>query len=121
MVVYYFGGPLNDYFYWPRKTFKVLKTTFIYIIRYEQVVEEPFHISKACVEPATCKGKVASVYVEANDEEFLVCNLSDKILNETLDLNFNQGDKIVFKSSVIHYFDFYPVVTALETNITLSS
>ena len=39
--------------------------------------------------------------MEANDEEFLVCNLSDKILNETLDLNFNQGDKIVFKSSVI--------------------
>jgi len=73
--------------------------------RYEQVVEEPFHISKACVEPATCKGKVASVYVEANDEEFLVCNLSDKILNETLDLNFNQGDKIVFKSTgtgVVH-------------------
>jgi len=73
--------------------------------RYEQVVEEPFHISKACVEPATCKGKVASVYVEANDEEFLVCNLSDEILNETLDLNFNAGDKIVFKSSgtgVVH-------------------
>lgn len=73
--------------------------------RYEQVVEEPFHISKACVEPTTCKGKVASVYVEANDEEFLVCNLSDEILNETLDLNFNQGDKIVFKSSgagVVH-------------------
>jgi len=73
--------------------------------RYEQVVEEPFHISKACVEPTTCKGKVVSVYVEANDEEFLVCNLSDKIMNETLDLNFNDGDKIVFKTSgtgVVH-------------------
>ena len=44
--------------------------------------------------------------MEANDEEFLVCNLSDKILNETLDLNFNQGDKIVFKSSVIYNFGF---------------
>lgn len=73
--------------------------------RYEQVVEEPFHISKACVEPTTCKGKVVSVYVEANDEEFLVCNLSDKVMNETLDLNFNDGDKIVFKTSgtgVVH-------------------
>jgi FK506-binding nuclear protein len=73
--------------------------------RYEQVVEEPFHISKACVEPTTCKGKVVSVYVEANDEEFLVCNLSDEIMNETLDLNFNDGDKIVFKTSgtaVVH-------------------
>ena len=88
MVFHYFGGP------WKKGSFS--------IFRYEQVVEEPFHISKACVEPATCKGKVASVYVEANDEEFLVCNLSDKILNETLDLNFNAGDKIVFKSSVIY-------------------
>merc|ERR1739838_202234 len=73
--------------------------------RYEQVVEEPFHISKACVEPTTCKGNVVSVYVEANDEEFLVCNLSDKVMNETLDLNFNDGDKIVFKTSgtgVVH-------------------
>merc|ERR1712037_223573 len=34
-----------------------------------------------------------------NDEEFIVCNLNDKILNETLDLNFNAGDKIVFKTS----------------------
>jgi len=73
--------------------------------RYEQTVEDPFHISKACIEPATSKGKITSVYVESNDEEFLVCNLSDKILNETLDLNFNMGDKIVFKTSgtgVVH-------------------
>jgi len=73
--------------------------------RYEQTVEDPFHISKACIEPATSKGKFTSVYVESNDEEFLVCNLSDKILNETLDLNFNMGDKIVFKTSgtgVVH-------------------
>jgi len=68
-------------------------------------VEDPFHISKACIEPTTSKGKITSVYVESNDEEFLVCNLSDKILNETLDLNFNMGDKIVFKTSgtgVVH-------------------
>jgi len=73
--------------------------------RYEQTVEDPFHISKACIEPTTSKGKITSVYVESNDEEFLVCNLSDKILNETLDLNFNMGDKIVFKTSgtgVVH-------------------
>merc|ERR1712203_1113263 len=62
-------------------------------------VEDPFHISKACIEPTTGKGNITSVYVECNDEEFIVCNLSDKILNETLDLNFNMGDKIVFKTS----------------------
>jgi len=67
--------------------------------RYEQTVEDPFHISKACIEPTTGKGNITSVYVECNDEEFIVCNLNDKILNETLDLNFNAGDKIVFKTS----------------------
>ena len=74
--------------------------------RYEQTVEDPFHISKACIEPTTGKGNITSVYVECNDEEFIVCNLSDKILNETLDLNFNMGDKIVFKTSVIIRFHF---------------
>ena len=74
--------------------------------RYEQTVEDPFHISKACIEPTTGKGNITSVYVECNDEEFIVCNLSDKILNETLDLNFNMGDKIVFKTSVIILLSF---------------
>ena len=74
--------------------------------RYEQTVEDPFHISKACIEPTTGKGNITSVYVECNDEEFIVCNLNDKILNETLDLNFNAGDKIVFKTSVIILWSF---------------
>merc|ERR1712113_262934 len=67
--------------------------------RYEQTVEEPFHISKACIEANTSKGSITSVFIEVDDEEFLICNLSDKILNETLDLNFNGGDKIVFKTT----------------------
>ena len=62
-------------------------------------MEEPFHISKACIEANTSKGSVTSVFIEVDDEEFLICNLSDKILNETLDLNFNGGDKIVFKTT----------------------
>ena len=96
---------------WPRGLTNfstVFQITFVldlwkisFDFRYEQTVEDPFHISKACIEPATSKGKITSVYVESNDEEFLVCNLSDNILNETLDLNFNMGDKIVFKTSVI--------------------
>ena len=72
------------------------------------MVEEPFHISKACIEPTTSKGGYTSVYVEVDDEEFLACNLSDKIVNENLDLNFNTGDKIVFKTTVgsfeLNYF-----------------
>jgi len=66
--------------------------------RYEQLVEEPFHISKACIEPSTSKG-TTSVFIEVDDEEFIICNLTDEILNENLDLNFNFGDKIVFRTS----------------------
>merc|ERR1712241_917277 len=66
--------------------------------RYEQLVEEPFHVSKACIEPSTSKG-ITSVFIEVDDEEFIICNLTDKILNENLDLNFNFGDKIVFRTS----------------------
>ena len=70
--------------------------------RYEQLVEEPFHISKACIEPSTSKG-ITSVFIEVDDEEFIICNLTDKILNENLDLNFNFGDKIVFRTSVSNF------------------
>merc|ERR1712226_103625 len=68
--------------------------------RYEQTVQEPFHISKACIEPSTSKGSVTSVFVEVDDaDEFIICNLSEKIMNENLDLNFNSGDKICFRTT----------------------
>ncbi len=80
------------------------------MLRYEQLVEEPFHISKACLEPTSTGGKagkdsnkgpnITSVFIETEGEEFLICNLTDRSLNETLDLNFTEGDKIVFKTSV---------------------
>jgi len=64
--------------------------------RYEQTVEEGFHISKACLEPSQ-NGKVCSVYLEQDNEEFILCNLSPKNLNESLDLNFNETEKICFR------------------------
>merc|ERR1712110_1264913 len=68
--------------------------------RYEQTVQEPFHISKACIEPTTSKGSVTSVFVEVDDaDEFIICNLSEEIMNENLDLNFNSGDKICFRTA----------------------
>merc|ERR1712226_709047 len=68
--------------------------------RYEQTVQEPFHISKACIEPTTSKGSITSVFVEVDDaDEFIICNLSEKIMNENLDLNFNSGDKICFRTT----------------------
>ena len=90
----------------------LIDTNFLVHSRYEQAVEDPFHISKACLEPTSVKdGKssITSVYIEVDDEEFLLCNLSDKVLNESLDLNFNTGDKLVFKTSV-SIFDFIMVL-----------
>lgn len=67
--------------------------------RYETEVQEPFRITKACIEPATAKdGRVTSVYVECdNNEEFIIANLNLKNFNEGLDLSFNEGEKICFK------------------------
>jgi len=66
--------------------------------RYETEVQEPFRITKACLEPATAGGKVSSVFVECdNNEEFIIANLNAKNFNETVDLSFNEGEKICFK------------------------
>merc|ERR1719239_756483 len=32
-----------------------------------------------------------------NNEEFIIANLSSSVINETLDLAFNEGEKICFK------------------------
>jgi len=66
--------------------------------RYETEVQEPFRITKACIEPSSAGGKISSVFVECdNNEEFIIANLNTKNLNETIDLSFNEGEKICFK------------------------
>jgi len=67
--------------------------------RYETEVEEPFRITKACIDPNTAKdGKIASVYVECdNKDQFIISNLSLTNLNENLDLSFNGGETVCFK------------------------
>jgi len=66
--------------------------------RYETEVQEPFRITKACLEPATATSKTSSVFVECdNNEEFIIANLNAKNINETIDLSFNEGEKICFK------------------------
>ena len=63
---------------------------------------------QACIEPVTAKdGKVTSVYVEQSDnnEEFIIANLNLKNFNESIDLSFNEGEKICFKidgSGTVH-------------------
>lgn len=69
----------------------------LHISRFTQTVEESFHVSKACVEPATSSG-VTTLFVETNGgEEFILCNLSHPNLSENLDLNFAEGDEITFR------------------------
>merc|ERR1719510_1775229 len=67
--------------------------------RYETEVQEPFRVTKACIEPSSTKeGKITSVMVECdNNEEFIIANLSLKTFNESLDIAFNEGEKICFK------------------------
>merc|ERR1712039_569978 len=61
-------------------------------------VQEPFRITKACVEMSTAGETVSSLMVECeNNEEFIIANLSSSVFNETLDLAFNEGEKICFK------------------------
>jgi hypothetical protein len=77
------------------------------LFRYAQTVSEPFHISKACVEPSSlmkAEGKdLTSVYLENEIEEFLLCTLGSNSLNEDLDLNFNRGEKICVRTEVLSY------------------
>ena len=57
---------------------------------------------QACIEPSSCKeGKVTSVMVECdNNEEFIITNLSLKNFNDSLDIMFNEGEKICFKGNL---------------------
>jgi len=66
--------------------------------RYETEVQEPFRITKACLEPASKANEVSSLYVEYDDnEEFIIANLNANNLNVTTNLSFNKGEKICFK------------------------
>ena len=70
--------------------------------RYEQAAPGSLHVSKACVEPQSVTGGwVTRVYLkkEGGAEEFLLCSLSSKEANVTLDLNFGYGEKVCFRTS----------------------
>ena len=61
-------------------------------------MQEPFRITKACLEMSTAGESVSSLMIECdNNEEFIIANLSSSVFNETLDLAFNEWEKICFK------------------------
>jgi len=68
--------------------------------RYEQVVEEDFRITKACVDPSTLEnGKVTSVILEKDNDEFIICNLTNPTgLDRQMDLAFCEGEKVTFRT-----------------------
>ncbi len=76
--------------------------------RYEQTVEESFHVSKACLElptPGSPPKGVTTLYVECEGEEFILSHLGAPgegvgVLADNLDLNFVAGEKICFRTSV---------------------
>merc|ERR1719273_2717478 len=70
--------------------------------RYETDVQLAFRITKACIDPSSISNKeekVTSVMVESidNGEEFIIANLSLRSFNESLDIAFNEGERICFK------------------------
>merc|ERR1712129_509805 len=57
-------------------------------------------ITKACIVPSTSAGEVSTLFIENdNSEEFILANLSLKNFNESLEISFNEGEKICFRVS----------------------
>ena len=77
-------------------------------------MQEPFRITKACLEMSTAGESVSSLMIECdNNEEFIIANLNLKSFNESLDLAFNEGEKICFKGNLMTNENFkflHPVV-----------
>jgi len=63
--------------------------------RYE--AQGPFRITRACLEMSTAGESNSSLIACDNNEEFIIANLSSSVSNWTLDLSFNEGQKICFK------------------------
>jgi hypothetical protein len=74
--------------------------------RYQQTVEESFHLSQACMEPvkgSAAGDKTAStlLYVELEgNDEILVAVLAKDKPAQALDLNFGTGECITFRTEV---------------------
>lgn len=70
--------------------------------RYTQVVERSFHISMAALETSGKKvndkaGPYVGVMIQHEKTEFLLCTLQHGcILQQPLDLNFNEGEEVTF-------------------------
>lgn len=87
---------------------------FVFFLRYEQTVQASFHVSMACVEPNSLKDGATSLYLEVDNEDYLIGNLNKGNLNVTMDLNFTEGEDICFKTEVGTFFITF---TSSPTNL----
>nr|UWK01890.1 FK506 binding protein [Locusta migratoria manilensis] len=68
--------------------------------KYAQTVSKPFHISMASLDVVHSENELVTVNVNFQNAEFILCNLQkNKILQTSLDLNFEAGDRIAFYTS----------------------
>jgi len=65
--------------------------------RYSQEVEETFHLSMAALESSGKSDEVVQVMLQQDSSEFLLCSLQHgKLLQQPLNLVFNQGQTVTF-------------------------
>merc|ERR1712071_432840 len=63
--------------------------------KYSQVVENPFHISKATIDLSVATEDNISLLLDYEGQpEYILCHLNKTNKQESLDLNFQQGDTI---------------------------
>ncbi|GFS14469.1 peptidylprolyl isomerase, partial [Elysia marginata] len=75
--------------------------------KYSQTVKQAFHVSMAALD---LNGKKSSENVQVmlqhdDSSEFLLCTLNDKVLQQSLDLNFETGEEVAFSlngAGVVH-------------------
>ncbi|RUS86127.1 hypothetical protein EGW08_006147 [Elysia chlorotica] len=74
--------------------------------KYSQTVKQAFHVSMAALDLNGRKNSEnVQVMVQHDSSEFLLCTLNDKVLQQSLDLNFETGEEVAFSlngSGVVH-------------------
>ncbi|XP_022917583.1 46 kDa FK506-binding nuclear protein [Onthophagus taurus] len=68
--------------------------------RYSQIVKKPFRVTMASLDVISSKEEPTQVIVTFQNKNFLACTLKkDGLLNQPLDLRFQEGDQISFAAN----------------------
>lgn len=67
--------------------------------KYTQTLEKSFHLSKASLDISTADNEPVQVMYTHDNNSYLLCTLQKgKFLDCSLDLNFQEGDKLCFST-----------------------